>query len=147
MPAPDLTARALNALREAGWPRSPLRIEVDKRIPVAAGLGGGSADAAGVLRLAADAFEPEELAAIAASLGADVPSQIDPRFALVGGAGEQVTPLPEPSPASSSCSRTGRGCRPPRPTPKPTGSESPARRTSWPRRGDVGGATPAGASP
>lgn len=98
MPEPDLTARALSALREAGWKRAPLRIEVDKRIPVAAGLGGGSADAAAVLRLAADAFEPEELAAIAATLGADVPSQIDPRFALVGGAGEQVTPLPEPEP-------------------------------------------------
>ena len=95
---PDLTARALSALRDAGWKRAPLRVEVDKRIPVAAGLGGGSADAAAVLRLAADAIEPEELAAIAATLGADVPSQIDPRFALVGGAGERITPLPEPEP-------------------------------------------------
>ncbi len=98
MPAPDLTARALAALREAGWARSPLRIEVEKRIPVAAGLGGGSADAAAVLRLAAEAFEPERLSAIAAAIGADVPSQIDPRFALVGGAGEVVTPLPDPAP-------------------------------------------------
>ena len=98
MPPPDLTARALGALREAGWARSPLRIEVEKRIPVAAGLGGGSADAAAVLRLAAEAFEPGRLRSIAASIGADVPSQIDPRFALVGGAGEDVTPLPEPEP-------------------------------------------------
>lgn len=95
---PDLTARALAALRDAGWRRGPLRIEVDKRVPVAAGLGGGSADAAAVLRLAADDLPDEELAAIAATLGADVPSQIDPRFALVGGAGEDVTPLPEPEP-------------------------------------------------
>ena len=97
---PDLTARALAALRDAGWERAPLRVTVDKRIPVAAGLGGGSADAAAVLRLAADDLPAEELARIAASLGADVPSQIDPRFSLVGGAGEWVTPLPDPKPFS-----------------------------------------------
>ena len=96
--APDLTARALAALRAAGWGRAPLRIEVEKRIPIAAGLGGGSADAAAVLRLAADDLPAEQLARIAAGLGADVPSQIDPRFSLVGGAGERVTPLPEPEP-------------------------------------------------
>lgn len=96
--APDLTARALAALRAAGWRRAPLRIEVSKRIPVAAGLGGGSADAAAVLRLAADDLPAAELARIAAGLGADVPSQIDPRFCLVGGAGERVAPLPEPEP-------------------------------------------------
>lgn len=96
--APDLTARALAALRAAGWGRAPLRIEVDKRIPVAAGLGGGSADAAAVLRLAADDLPAAELARIAAELGADVPSQIEPRFSLVAGGGERVTPLPEPEP-------------------------------------------------
>lgn len=96
--APDLTARALAALRDAGWQHRPLRIEVDKRIPIAAGLGGGSADAAAVLRLATGRFENEEMAAIAAGLGADVPSQLEPRFALVGGAGERVTPLPDPDP-------------------------------------------------
>lgn len=95
---PDLTARALSAVREAGWRRGPVRIEVDKRIPVAAGLGGGSADAAAVLRLAAGELEPEaRLERIAIRLGADVPSQLDPGFALVGGAGERVTPLPDPA--------------------------------------------------
>ncbi len=49
----NLAARALAALREGGWEAPPLRIEIEKRIPVAAGLGGGSADAAAVLRLAA----------------------------------------------------------------------------------------------
>ncbi len=73
---PNLVATALEALRARGWGRAPVRVEIDKRIPVAAGLGGGSADAAAVLRLARD--ELDELAEIAAGLGADVPSQLDP---------------------------------------------------------------------
>jgi 4-diphosphocytidyl-2-C-methyl-D-erythritol kinase len=105
----NLAARALSALRERGWDSPPLRIEIEKRIPIAAGLGGGSADAAAVLRLAA----PEcvrtstshvvqstnavaDLQAIAAELGADVPSQLRPALALVRGAGERVEPLPAP---------------------------------------------------
>ncbi len=95
---PDLTARALAALREAGWSRGPVRIEVEKLIPVAAGLGGGSADAAAVLRLARGAVPEERLEAIARTLGADVSSQLDPGFALVGGAGEEIEPLPAPHP-------------------------------------------------
>lgn len=92
----NLAAAALAALREAGWEGPPLRIEIEKRIPVAAGLGGGSADAAAVLRLAAG--EVAELPRIAAALGADVPSQLRPALALVRGAGEAVQPLPAPAP-------------------------------------------------
>jgi 4-diphosphocytidyl-2-C-methyl-D-erythritol kinase len=92
----NLAARALAALRERGWERPPLRIEIEKRVPVAAGLGGGSADAAAVLRLAAG--ELGELSALAAELGADVPSQLRPSLALVRGAGERVEPLPAPTP-------------------------------------------------
>ncbi len=84
---PDLTARALAALRDAGWEHDPVRIEVEKVIPVAAGLGGGSADAAAVLRLARDDLPGERLASIARGLGADVTSQLDPSFCIVGGAG------------------------------------------------------------
>jgi 4-diphosphocytidyl-2-C-methyl-D-erythritol kinase len=93
---PDLTGRALAALREAGWEHDPVRIEVEKVIPVAAGLGGGCADAAAVLRLARGHVPDERLAAIASDLGADVLSQLDPTFCLVGGAGERVEPLPAP---------------------------------------------------
>jgi 4-diphosphocytidyl-2-C-methyl-D-erythritol kinase len=95
-PEENLAARALGALRAAGWEREPLRIEIEKRTPVAAGLGGGSADAAAVLRLAAG--EVADLPAIAAALGADVPSQLRPSLALVRGAGERVEPLPQPAP-------------------------------------------------
>jgi 4-diphosphocytidyl-2-C-methyl-D-erythritol kinase len=91
---PDLTATALAALREHGWDGPPLRIEVQKRVPVAAGLGGGSADAAAVLRLAMG--ELEGLRSIAAGIGADVPSQLQPRPCLVAGAGEVIEPAPPP---------------------------------------------------
>lgn len=92
---PNLAAEALAALRRSGWSRPPARVEIEKRIPIAAGLGGGSADAAAVLRLAAD--QVDGIAEIAAGLGADVPSQLEPAFALVGGAGEAIEPLPEPA--------------------------------------------------
>jgi 4-diphosphocytidyl-2-C-methyl-D-erythritol kinase len=91
----NLAARALAALRERGWDGPPLRIEIEKRIPVAAGLGGGSADAAAVLRLAAG--EVADLGEIAAGLGADVPSQLMPSLALVQGAGERIERLPDPA--------------------------------------------------
>ena len=90
----NLAGGALEALRQRGWRSPPLRVEIEKRIPVAAGLGGGSADAAAVLRLAAR--EVGGLDEIASALGADVPSQVDPAFALVAGAGEVVERLPDP---------------------------------------------------
>ena len=91
----NLAQSALAGLRERGWRHGPLRIEIEKRIPVAAGLGGGSADAAAVLRLAGEVAGIEELAA---KIGADVPSQLVPSLALVQGAGERVARLPEPVP-------------------------------------------------
>jgi len=91
----NLVAKALAGLRERGWEHEPLRVEIDKRVPVAAGLGGGSGDAAAVLRLAAG--EVAELPQLAAELGADVPSQLRPSLALVQGIGERIEPLPEPA--------------------------------------------------
>jgi 4-diphosphocytidyl-2-C-methyl-D-erythritol kinase len=91
---PNLAARALAELRERGWRRPPLRVEIEKRIPVAAGLGGGSADAAAMLRLAQG--EVDGLDRIAARIGADVPSQIHPSLAILRGAGEDVEELARP---------------------------------------------------
>jgi 4-diphosphocytidyl-2-C-methyl-D-erythritol kinase len=91
---PNLVGVALEAMRARGWHSPPVRVEIEKRIPIAAGLGGGSADAAAVLRLADG--EVADLPALAAGLGADVPSQLDPALALVSGSGEVVEPLPAP---------------------------------------------------
>jgi 4-diphosphocytidyl-2-C-methyl-D-erythritol kinase len=65
------------------------RVELHKAIPVGGGLGGGSADAAAVLRWAGCRDS-----ALAASLGADVPFCLVGGRARVGGAGEEVVPLP-----------------------------------------------------
>jgi 4-diphosphocytidyl-2-C-methyl-D-erythritol kinase len=93
--APNLVTTALDVLRARGWEHPPVRVEIDKRTPVAGGLGGGSADAAAILRhLAGDR---DDLAEIAATLGADVPSQLRPGLALVGGAGEAVEELDPPA--------------------------------------------------
>jgi 4-diphosphocytidyl-2-C-methyl-D-erythritol kinase len=90
----NLAERALAGLRARGWTSPPLRIVIEKRTPIAAGLGGGSADAAAVLRLAAG--EVPDLPELAAELGADVPSQLVPALSLVRGAGERVERLPDP---------------------------------------------------
>jgi 4-diphosphocytidyl-2-C-methyl-D-erythritol kinase len=91
---PNLALAAIEALRARGWAGPRLEVEIEKRIPVAAGLGGGSADAAALLRLAVD--QVDGIDRLAAALGADVPSQVDPRFSLVSGAGEVVEPLEPP---------------------------------------------------
>lgn len=94
----NLAARALAAFRAAGGDPPPLRVTIEKRIPVAAGLGGGSADAAAVLR-AAERLAPigdEALLRIAAVLGSDVPSQLRPAHAIVTGTGERVEPVALP---------------------------------------------------
>ena len=96
----NLAARALAAYRAAsGWNGPPQRLTITKRVPVAAGMGGGSGDAAAALRLAAHAAgRPGDplMAALAPALGADVAAQVAPGRALVTGAGEHVEPLPDP---------------------------------------------------
>ena len=102
VPGDNLAARALAEFRSrAGKELPPLAITIRKRVPVAAGLGGGSADAAAALRianqLAGHPLGREELVRLAAGLGSDVPSQLDPRHALVQGAGERIEPVSLPS--------------------------------------------------
>ncbi len=92
---PNLVAAAVAGLRARGWDGPAVRIVVRKRVPVAGGMGGGSADAAAALRLAAHVREPLSgvLACEAAALGADVPSQVVPGASIATGAGEIVEPV------------------------------------------------------
>jgi 4-diphosphocytidyl-2-C-methyl-D-erythritol kinase len=99
---PNICAAALAAFRRStGWAGPPQLVEIDKRVPVAAGMGGGSGDAAATLRLVFaragvvdDALELE----LATALGADVPGQLRPGRVLATGAGERVVRLPDPAP-------------------------------------------------
>ena len=94
--ADNLVLKAARALAErvptVGWGA----FDLDKRLPVAAGLGGGSADAAAALRLMARAYglAPDDrlLYAAARATGADVPVCVDPRARLMGGIGEILSP-------------------------------------------------------
>jgi len=100
LPVPEdetnLAWRALEAVRTAARRSAPAGLDLDKRIPVSAGLGGGSADAAAVLGLAAARYGlPEsERNILAPGLGADVPFCLVGGTCLVEGHGERVTPLP-----------------------------------------------------
>ncbi len=97
----NLAARAIALFREAtGWQHGPVRLRIAKRIPLAAGLAGGSADAGGALRLlhaASGLGDRELLWELAARLGADVPAQVAPTRSLATGAGERLQSLPEPA--------------------------------------------------
>jgi 4-diphosphocytidyl-2-C-methyl-D-erythritol kinase len=90
---PNLAARALALFREAtGWDE-PVRITITKRVPVAAGMGGGSSDAAATLRLCAAAAGVPVPRDLAPRLGSDVTAMLTPARTLVTGAGESVEPL------------------------------------------------------
>ncbi len=109
----NLALAALAAFRErTGWTGAPVRVEIDKRIPVAAGMAGGSADAGAALRLVARAAglrDQRLLREIAAGLGADVPAQVRPVRYLAGGAGELLHALPDPAPFGVLVVRDARG--------------------------------------
>lgn len=99
-PADDnLILRALRALgAAAGIGDPPLAVTLDKQLPIAAGLGGGSSDAGAALKLARDllglTLGDDALADIAATLGADGPMCVHARTAWAGGRGERLTPEP-----------------------------------------------------
>ncbi|MDR2631445.1 MAG: 4-(cytidine 5'-diphospho)-2-C-methyl-D-erythritol kinase [Spirochaetaceae bacterium] len=99
-PEEDLAYRAALLFRQkTGYDRA-LRIELDKRIPLGAGLGGGSSDAAAVLlaldRLARTGLSASALKVLAEALGSDVPFFLSPGAALVCGRGEELTLLDPP---------------------------------------------------
>jgi 4-diphosphocytidyl-2-C-methyl-D-erythritol kinase len=90
----NLVLRAARRLAACAGRKAAVRITLEKRIPVAAGLGGGSADAAAALRglnrLWRLRMAPADLAGIAAALGADVPVCLAGRTARMRGKGEQI---------------------------------------------------------
>ncbi len=99
-PEANLAAAALRAFRaRTGWAGPPVRLHIDKRIPVAAGMAGGSADAGAALRLAsrvAGVGDDDLLREVAFGLGADVPAQVRPARYLATGAGEALRALEGP---------------------------------------------------
>ena len=99
-PEEDLVVRAARLLQEASGTAKGADIEVEKRIPMGGGLGGGSSDAATVLlaldRLWGTGFGPEALAEIGVTLGADVPFFLFGQPAFAEGIGERLRPLELP---------------------------------------------------
>ena len=101
LPADEHNLAAAAALafgRETGVEVAPLDIQLDKVIPVCAGLGGGSSDAAAVLRaldrMHNTGLDPMALARIGERVGSDVPYCVLGGTALAEGRGEVLTPLP-----------------------------------------------------
>ena len=100
----NLVLKAARFLADRAGVAPLAAIRLGKHIPVAAGLGGGSADAAAALRALGKlwrvALPEEELFDLAASLGADVPMCLAGRTALVSGIGERLQPAPALPPAA-----------------------------------------------
>lgn len=96
--ADNLVLRAARALAGHVGTVPRARLVLDKRLPVASGIGGGSADAAAALRLLRRLWgvrvEDAALRALAAGLGADVPVCVEARPARMGGVGDVLDPAP-----------------------------------------------------
>lgn len=98
----DLTVRAARRLQAATGTPLGVDIEIEKRLPMGGGLGGGSSDAATTLvalnQLWQLGLSEDELATIGLQLGADVPVFVRGRAAWAEGVGEELTPLELPEP-------------------------------------------------
>lgn len=96
--ADNLVLRAARALAERAGVGLGARLVLTKNLPVASGIGGGSADAAATLRVLARMWKlglpVADLSAVALALGADVPVCLDSRAARMGGIGERIEPGP-----------------------------------------------------
>jgi len=93
----NLVLRAANALRQYTGTKQGAIIHLDKSIPVGAGMGGGSSDAActlrGLCQLWNIEISPEELLSLALSLGSDIPFFLQDQPAIVEGQGEIIQPI------------------------------------------------------
>jgi 4-diphosphocytidyl-2-C-methyl-D-erythritol kinase len=98
----DLAVRAHLALEQRVGRPLPLQMKLEKRIPVGGGLGGGSANAAAMLRGVNELFDLglsiDDLQRIGATLGSDVPFLVQGGSAVVEGMGDELTPHPPPQP-------------------------------------------------
>lgn len=97
-PEDNLVMKAARALAEAADVKAGAVLSLDKRLPVASGLGGGSADAAAALRLLTSLWriDPEHAASVAPKLGSDVPACLLSLPARGVGVGDRLTPLQLP---------------------------------------------------
>ena len=94
----SLCKKLCRGLREAGYDLPPLHIRLEKNIPLGGGLGGGSTDAAALLRLISDKILPqtlssEEVLDQAAQIGADVPVCLYPGWQIMTGTGTKRQPV------------------------------------------------------
>lgn len=98
----NLVMRAARLLQKEADIEAGARITLDKRLPIASGVGGGSADAAATLRALMKLWRLDlparRIAALAFSLGADVPACLSRAPVLVSGAGETIRPAPRLAP-------------------------------------------------
>lgn len=96
----NLVLKAAHMLQDAGRVKAGAHITLQKRIPLSAGIGGGSSDAAATLLGLIDLWKLSigkgELVELAATLGSDVPFFLEGPTALVEGRGERVTRIPSP---------------------------------------------------
>jgi 4-diphosphocytidyl-2-C-methyl-D-erythritol kinase len=94
----NLVLKAARALAEAAGVEGGAAITLEKKLPVASGLGGGSADAAATLRLLTSlwSIDPKHAEAVAPTLGSDVPACLLSLPARGEGAGDELTPLELP---------------------------------------------------
>ena len=101
-PDDNICIKALTAYRATGGHIGPVRIDVEKNIPVGAGLGGGSSDAAAILkglnRLNERPFDDSQLHKLGLSLGADVPACLVGSSLRMQGIGELITPIKDVKP-------------------------------------------------
>jgi 4-diphosphocytidyl-2-C-methyl-D-erythritol kinase len=131
----NLVLRAARALAAAGGRQARAALTLDKQLPVASGIGGGSADAAAALRALATLWGVSaDLPAIAASLGADVPVCITSRAARMQGIGERLAPAPALPPCGILLANPGVAVPTPAVFKARTGGFSPAASlpAAWP---------------